>query len=160
MEAAPFRVAVLTASNRASAGLYEDRSGPALVALVRDVLGADVVETALVPDHRGAIAAKLRRWADELQVDLILTTGGTGFTATDVTPEAALDVIERQAPGLAEAMRAASIADHAIRDALPRRHRHTGSDIDRHAAWQPQRSCREPACRAARAASRHRIAPR
>jgi molybdenum cofactor synthesis domain-containing protein len=100
---------VLTASNRAAAGIYEDRSGPPLAALVREALGAEIVDTAILPDHRGAIAARLREWSDELAVDLILTTGGTGFTATDVTPEAALDVIERSAPGLAEAIRATSL---------------------------------------------------
>ena len=103
------RVAVLTASNRAAAGIYEDRSGPPLAALAREALGAEIVERAVLPDHRGAIAARLRQWSDELRVDLILTTGGTGFTATDVTPEAALDVIERAAPGLAEVTRAVSL---------------------------------------------------
>lgn len=68
-----------------------------------------VVEKTIVPDERPQIAAQLRRWADELRLDLILTTGGTGFAPRDVTPEATLDIIERPTPGLAEAMRADSL---------------------------------------------------
>jgi molybdenum cofactor synthesis domain-containing protein len=65
---------------------------------------------AIVPDERAVIAETLRNWADETRLDLVLTTGGTGFAPRDVTPEATRDVIEREAPGLAEAMRAASLA--------------------------------------------------
>ena len=68
------------------------------------------VERAIVPDEPDRIAAALRRWADETAVNLILTTGGTGMTTRDVTPEATLSVLERQAPGFAEAMRAGSLA--------------------------------------------------
>jgi molybdenum cofactor synthesis domain-containing protein len=70
-----------------------------------------VVETGIVPDERRQIAAVLRRWCDELRLDLVLTTGGTGFAARDVTPEATLDVIEREAPGIAEHLRARGLAD-------------------------------------------------
>ena len=111
-----FRVGVLTVSDRASRGEAEDVSGPALARLVEDVLGWEVVCTAVVPDDRDRIAETLRRWADEEGLALILTTGGTGFAPRDVTPEATRDVIEREAPGLAEAMRAASleVTPHAM----------------------------------------------
>jgi molybdopterin adenylyltransferase len=104
------RVAVLTVSDRASKGVYEDKSGPALVELVQKALGADVVATAIVPDERVTIADQLRAWADDDVADLVLTTGGTGFAPRDVTPEATADVLERDAPGLSEAMRTASRA--------------------------------------------------
>lgn len=110
------RAAILTASTRAAAGVYADRSGPALSALLAQALQAEIVATAILPDDRAAIAAQLRAWADSGTIDLILTTGGTGFTPTDLTPEATRDVLEREAPGLAEAMRAASlqISPHAM----------------------------------------------
>jgi molybdenum cofactor synthesis domain-containing protein len=65
---------------------------------------------AIVPDDRPVIAAMLRTWSDEAGLDLVMTTGGTGFAPRDVTPEATRDVVEREAPGLTEAMRAASLA--------------------------------------------------
>ncbi len=99
------RVAVLTVSS--SRELADDASGDALAALVAE-LGGELAERALVADDRAAIAAALRRFADELRCDLALTTGGTGLTADAVTPEATADVIERPVPGIAEAMRAAS----------------------------------------------------
>jgi molybdenum cofactor synthesis domain-containing protein len=105
----PIRVAILTSSDRASAGSYEDLSGPALKSLVKQELHAEVVATQILPDDRQKIAAQLRAWADGGALDLILITGGTGFAPTDVTPEATHDVIEKEAPGLAEAMRAASL---------------------------------------------------
>lgn len=110
------RTGVLTASDRSYAGEYEDLSGPAIRDMVTERLGAAVELEAVVPDEREAIAATLRAWADEAGLDLVLTTGGTGFAPRDVTPEATLDVIERQAPGLAEAMRAASlrVTPHAM----------------------------------------------
>jgi molybdenum cofactor synthesis domain-containing protein len=112
----PIRIAILTLSDRAAAGEYDDRSGPALRTLVEEALGAEVVAYRLLPDDREAIADQLRAWADDGQVDLVLTTGGTGFGPRDITPEATRDVIEREAPGLAEAMRAASlrITPHAM----------------------------------------------
>jgi molybdenum cofactor synthesis domain-containing protein len=106
----PIHIAILTISDRAAAGAYEDQSGPALQALVERALEATVVATAIVPDDRARIAAQLSAWADDGEIDIILTTGGTGFTPRDVTPEATREVIEREAPGLAEAMRAASLA--------------------------------------------------
>jgi molybdenum cofactor synthesis domain-containing protein len=107
--------AVLTVSDKGSRGEREDTSGDALEEGLRG-LGVASVERALVPDERDDIAAALRRWADETAVNLVLTTGGTGMTSRDVTPEATLAVLDRQAPGFAEAMRAGSLAStpHAM----------------------------------------------
>ena len=106
----PMNIAILTISDRASAGAYEDQSGPALQALVEHALKANVAATAIIPDDRARIATHLRAWADDGIADIILTTGGTGFTPRDVTPEATREVIEKETPGLAEAMRTASLA--------------------------------------------------
>jgi molybdopterin adenylyltransferase len=110
------RVGILTVSDRGSRGEYRDLSGPAIHNLVTERLGAAVEQRAIVPDERTEIARALQAWADDVELDLILTTGGTGFAPRDVTPEATRDVIEREAPGLAEAMRAASlrITPHAM----------------------------------------------
>lgn len=110
------RAGILTASDRSYAGEYEDLSGPAIRSVVTERLGAVVEVEAIVPDEREVIAATLAAWADETGLDLVLTTGGTGFSPRDVTPEATCDVIERQVPGLAEAMRAASlrVTPHAM----------------------------------------------
>jgi molybdopterin adenylyltransferase len=99
------KVAVLTVSDRASAGTYEDGSGPAVEAAVT-AADHEVVARDLVPDEIDRIAAALTAWADAGAIDLILTTGGTGLGPRDVTPEATRTVIEREAPGIAEAMRA------------------------------------------------------
>lgn len=99
------RVAVLTVSDKGARGERVDTAGPAAGELVRGA-GGEVVATAILPDDRDAIAAQLRRWADGAEADLVLTTGGTGLSPRDVTPEATLDVAERQVPGLAELMRA------------------------------------------------------
>lgn len=111
-----FRVGILTVSDRASRGEAEDVSGPELARLVREALGWEVARTAIVPDEREAIADILRTWADTDDLALILTTGGTGFAPRDVTPEATRDVIERETPGLVEAMRASSlqVTPHAM----------------------------------------------
>ncbi len=110
------KFAILTSSDRAAAGIYEDQSGPALEQLIVHALDATIVETAIVPDEQDVIAAQLRAWADSGEVDVILTTGGTGFAPRDVTPEATRSVIEKEAPGLAEAMRADSlqVTPHAM----------------------------------------------
>jgi molybdenum cofactor synthesis domain-containing protein len=107
------RAAVITVSDKGAAGLREDKSGPALVEALQ--AHAQVVETLLIPDDREQIEAELVRLADSGKVDLIFTTGGTGFAPRDVTPEATASVIERLAPGITEAMRAASakITPHA-----------------------------------------------
>ena len=98
------RAAVLTVSDKGARGQRVDTAGPAVQELLRGI-GAEVVETALVADERGEIAAQLRAWADGGTLDLIVTTGGTGLASRDVTPEATLDVAERQVPGIAEVMR-------------------------------------------------------
>jgi molybdenum cofactor synthesis domain-containing protein len=106
----------LTISDRGYQGEYRDLSGPVIRDMVTDRLGATVELEAIVPDERPVIAGTLLSWADEAGLDLVLTTGGTGFASRDVTPEATRDVLEREAPGLAEAMRAASleITPHAM----------------------------------------------
>jgi molybdopterin adenylyltransferase len=101
------RAAVITVStSRAHAGGV-DESGPRLEAVV-ERLGGELAGQDLVPDDAEEIAARLRHWADGEGCDLILTSGGTGLAPSDVTPEATLAVIDRQAPGIAEALRAAS----------------------------------------------------
>lgn len=109
-------IGILTISDRGSRGEYRDLSGPAIRALVTERLEASIEREAIIPDERTVIAGTLRAWADEAGLDLVLTTGGTGFAPRDVTPEATRDVIEREAPGLAEAMRAASlcVTPHAM----------------------------------------------
>lgn len=103
--------AVLTISDRGAAGETEDRSGPILVELLETQLAnARVVATAIVPDDIEAIQPLIRQWADEEQVALILTTGGTGFAPRDVTPEAVRPLLERETPGLVVAMLTASLA--------------------------------------------------
>jgi molybdopterin adenylyltransferase len=99
------RAAILTVSDAGSRGEREDTSGAAIRELLVGI-GGEVARYEIVPDERDRIAAKLREWCDGDGVDLIITTGGTGLAARDVTPEATLDVAERLAPGLAEAMRA------------------------------------------------------
>lgn len=110
------RIGVLTVSDRSARGEREDRSGPLLAELAARLPGAVIEEQAIVPDDAAALQAILRRWADDLHLDLILTTGGTGFAPRDVTPEATLAVVDRLAPGFAEAMRAVSlqITPHAM----------------------------------------------
>jgi len=100
-------VAVLTVSTSRVEGGGSDESGDALVDFVAELEGT-LVGRELVADDREEIETCLRRWADGGECDLVLTTGGTGFAASDVTPEATEAVIERWAPGIAEAMRAAS----------------------------------------------------
>jgi len=101
-------VAILTVSDRCARGEQVNRSGAALRAAA-EALGWNVADTAVVPDEVPLISARLRAWT-EGGLQVILTTGGTGLTARDVTPEATRAVIEREVPGLAEAMRAASRA--------------------------------------------------
>lgn len=104
-----YTAAVITVSDKGFRGERVDTSGPNLVALLTQ-RGYRVVYTALVPDEGARIREELRKCADELHVALALTTGGTGFSPRDVTPEAAMEVIERPTPGLPEAMRAASMS--------------------------------------------------
>lgn len=102
------RAGVLTISDRSSQGLREDASGPQLAEMLRQH-GIEVVRTAVVPDEEREISQALSRWADENSADLILTSGGTGLSPRDVTPEATMAVVQRLIPGMAEAMRAASL---------------------------------------------------
>ena len=104
-----YRVGILTISDKGARGEREDLSGPALAEVITALPGAEVSARAVVPDERAEIAAVLRQWVAE-GLDLVLTTGGTGMSPRDVTPEATRAVIEREAPGFAEAMRAASLA--------------------------------------------------
>ncbi len=110
------RVGILTVSDRGYRGEYQDQSGPLIRQMVSEQLGATVEMAAVVPDALPIIQSTLIVWCDELGLDLILTTGGTGFAPRDVTPEATRAVIARQTPGLVEAMRAASlrITPHAM----------------------------------------------
>jgi molybdenum cofactor synthesis domain-containing protein len=111
------KVGILTVSDRSYRGERNDRSGPVLRDRVLGGLaGASVTHQTIVPDEMHHIRSTLTAWADDAGLDLILTTGGTGVAPRDVTPEATLAVVERLAPGLAEAMRAASlrVTPHAM----------------------------------------------
>ncbi|MGE5508533.1 MAG: molybdenum cofactor synthesis domain-containing protein [Chitinophagales bacterium] len=108
-EPGPWRVAVLTASDKGSRGERVDESGPAITRIMEGI-GAKTVHYEVLPDERAALAQAMAALCDRQECDLILTTGGTGLGPRDVTPEATLDVIERGVPGLAEAMRAVSLA--------------------------------------------------
>ena len=104
----PFSAAVVTVSDRSFRGERPDQAGPLVAQLLRGA-GYLVRETALVPDEQDQIEAVLRRLADGGGVQLVVTTGGTGFAPRDVTPEATLAVCDRLAPGIPEAMRYASM---------------------------------------------------
>jgi molybdopterin adenylyltransferase len=103
------RFAVLTSSDAGSAGDRADTSGDAIVEMLT-AAGFETAERVMVPDERDLIAGQLRAWSESGDVDLIMTTGGTGLGPRDVTPEATMDVIELTVPGIAEAMRAQSLA--------------------------------------------------
>ena len=105
----PWQAAVITLSDKGARGEREDKSGPAIVKRLEES-GYEVVEQILLADEPTALKAALIRLCDQRQLDLILTTGGTGFGPRDTTPEATLQVATRQAPGIAEAIRAASMA--------------------------------------------------
>ena len=109
------RFGILTVSDRSSRGERADLSGPALANQIQ-AEGWSVVRQEVLPDDESAIRARLINWTDSGEMDVVLTTGGTGFSPRDVTPEATRAVIERAVPGLAEAMRAASlkITPHAM----------------------------------------------
>ena len=105
-----FRVAILTVSDHSAEGTRQDESGAVIREMVTASLDANVVAYLVVPDERQAIEAALRGWADRCEADLVLTTGGTGLAPRDVTPEATRAVVDREVPGIPEAMRAASLA--------------------------------------------------
>lgn len=113
------KIARVTLSDRASAGVYPDLSGPEIERVLRNAMagnlggeldGGLVFVARLIPDERGLIAATLRELCDVERCELVVTTGGTGPSARDVTPEATRDVLERELPGFGEAMRAVSFA--------------------------------------------------
>ena len=103
-----YTAAVITISDKGYRGERVDTSGPNLVQILQEK-GFDVTYTAIVPDEREMIKAELCKCADELGIALILTTGGTGFSPRDITPEATMAIVERPTPGIPEAMRAESM---------------------------------------------------
>jgi molybdopterin adenylyltransferase len=109
------RFGILTVSDRSAQGRRPDLSGPALAELIT-AQGWKVERTAIVADDKILLQETLAKWADEAEVDVILTSGGTGFSPRDITPEATRLVIEREAPGLVEAMRSESlkVTPHAM----------------------------------------------
>ena len=102
-----YTAAVITISDKGARGERVDTSGPRLVSMLKEH-GYDVRYTVIVPDEREQIKAELVKCADELKLSLVLTTGGTGFSPRDITPEATLEIVERCTPGIPEAMRAES----------------------------------------------------
>ena len=108
MKKLTLRFGILTISDRSSRGERPDLSGPALVELVK-VQGWQVIRSAIVPDDLDNLRETLSSWADGGGMDVLITTGGTGFAPRDITPEATRLVIDREAPGLVEAMRSESM---------------------------------------------------
>lgn len=102
-------IGVLTISDSGAKGARQDTSGETIRSLVTQMNGAVIEAGAIIPDERELIEGTLREWSDEKSLNLILTTGGTGLAPRDVTPEATKAVIDREAPGIAEAMRAVSL---------------------------------------------------
>ena len=104
-----FRVGIITSSDKGSRGEREDLSGAEIREIV-EAKGYEVVSQAILPDEEALLAAEMIRLADELKVDLVLTTGGTGFSKRDVTPEATVKICDRMAPGITEAIRYHSLS--------------------------------------------------
>lgn len=102
------RVGILTVSDRGSQGVYEDKSGPLAASLIAENTKWTIERREIVPDEFNIVAGTLREWC-AAGLDLVLTSGGTGFAQRDITPEATRSVIEREAPGIAEALRAESL---------------------------------------------------
>ena len=103
-----YTAAVITVSDKGARGERKDTSGPAVRAMLEEA-GFEVVYTSIIPDEKEQIQAELIRCADEKKIALVMTTGGTGFSQRDITPEATLAVIERETRGIPEAMRWASL---------------------------------------------------
>ncbi len=103
------KAAILTISDRAASGAYQDKSGPIAVSILGAVLSVEQITLEIIPDDKPSIEAILRRWVDEEQIDLVITNGGTGISPRDVTPDATRDVVDYEVPGLAELMRAISL---------------------------------------------------
>lgn len=110
-----FRAAIITVSDRGSRGEREDRSGPEIAGMV-EAMGMEIIDRRIIPDEHGVIRQTLMDLSDRADVDLILTTGGTGVSPRDVTPDATLEVIDKEVPGMAEAMRrqSATVTPHAM----------------------------------------------
>ena len=104
------KIGRITISDRASAGVYEDRSGPEIEKVLGEFFNGAKFEAAIVPDEVELISATLKKFADVVKCDLIVTTGGTGISARDVTPEATSVVLEKVLLGFGEAMRMQSLA--------------------------------------------------
>ena len=103
-----FTVGIITVSDKGYAGLREDQSGPAIEKML-EAIGGRIADYKIVPDELGKISEAILSMTDGQGIDLVLTTGGTGFSPRDVTPEATLAVIEKQVPGIPEAMRLVSM---------------------------------------------------
>jgi len=104
-----FTLGILTISDKGAKGQREDKSGKT----ISDILsapGSELVRYEIIPDEKETISSKLAEWADEGRIDVILTTGGTGLSRRDVTPEATMAVVDRAAPGFTEAMRAGTLS--------------------------------------------------
>lgn len=99
-----FTVGILTASDKGAAGKRKDESGPAIAAYM-EAIGGMVGKIVIVPDDKDSIVAQLKEFCDKDHFDLVITTGGTGFSKRDITPEATMDVIERQVPGFTDIIR-------------------------------------------------------
>jgi molybdenum cofactor synthesis domain-containing protein len=99
-----FSAGIITVSDRSSQGVRKDLSGPVIVAVLAGI-AIDVRHNLIIPDEKDKIKEAIKQWADKENLDLIITTGGTGVSPRDVTPDATLEVIDRQLPGMAEAMR-------------------------------------------------------
>lgn len=104
-----FRVAIITSSDSGYEGKREDKSGDTIECIVKEY-GYEVVHRTLLPDDRKMLSDEMKRIADENIADLVLTTGGTGFSKRDIMPEATLDIVERIVPGIPEAMRSYSLS--------------------------------------------------
>lgn len=109
------RIGILTVSDRSARGERPDLSGPAIEELISE-RGWSVSRVEIIPDELPLLIDTLATWADSGELDIILTTGGTGFSPRDITPEATIKVVQREAPGIVEAMRAASltVTPHAM----------------------------------------------
>jgi molybdopterin adenylyltransferase len=103
-----FKAVILTISDRGAKGEREDSSGPLIQEMIR-ILPAEIIHSEMIPDEKEKIAEVLKKSSDRLKADLILTTGGTGLSPRDVTPEATREVIDKEVPGFSEAMRAGSL---------------------------------------------------